>query len=624
MYFFGSNSRNLEAAKLEAAKLEAAKFDKAKEWFLIYFQNLMILPHSYADPKVFTIGVGGPEDGFSLTELGKNVIIYNRAINNETNTSYRSALIDAYNRLYSLYTLEYINAFESQIDKYNEIFEAERASYATYFQEFYPNRLRDGEVEPLVLIAKYREEKKDNPDNSVLSYLIKHIKLYLNMIDMNPKLNVYNGTDKTSDVLKAAGKKRFDDQKRIAKELTDAMQNESEIYVVMIEANLEREGENDYPIHMPYIAPIIKSEREHNAYNEYLNADNNLTRNIIMMAACKSFLKYKVNIVVRIGRGIVKPIASDDTIKDIHSGIQLAKKALDDAEMDYKNKWIALEQHNKKLRKAVIPKSSIFTFARKNTNSWTAMRAESEHYYSYFKDQSDEKKITLVHINNFEDAKFEYVKCLKIWAMLSTNSTKVIKDYEEDKEAERRRDQIFHAYPEGSPDPREQDLRFLRRPPSSGPSSGGNKQKTKKQKKNIKRRPTKKQYSKIKKGRRTFHNIRHSNHNTRHRKNKKYMTGGELTREAIEEIKNQVTGKQMRISKMNDNINRAHEIWKRSSTNDDDMLENDICQYVKNKYHEAVSNWELAKQKLVAAGDDSQMGEEAPAAPAAGGKNKIY
>lgn len=201
--------------------------------------------------------------------------------------------------------------------------------------------------------------------------------------------------------------------------------------------------------------------------------------------------------------------------------------------------------------------------------------------------------------------------------MLSNNYKKVISDYEDDRQeyekTKIRNEEMNKQYPKGYDPPEHRGIIVWNTSPSG---SGGNKQKTKKQKKNIKRRPTKKQYSKIKKGRRTFHNIRHSNHNTTHRKNKKYMTGGgELTREEIEAIKNQVTDQQMQISEMKDNINRAHEIWKLSSTNDD-MLENDICQYVKNKYDKAVSDWNQAKDNLVEAGDDSQKGEEAAEAPA--------
>lgn len=213
MIFFRSNrsnSRDLEARDLEARNLEA--YTKAKNWFEnIYFKLNEGNDHSYTDPRQFIIGVNGPEKGKSLTKLGETVLIFNRAINNTTNSSYRGDLIDAYNRLYFLYSSEYINAFESQIDKYEQIFIDEQASNETFFSNFYKNRSmrKKSDCEKgLDLIAKYREEKeKDTPDISALSYLIYYIKLQLGTIDMRPKLKEYNDLLETSDDLKAWGKR---------------------------------------------------------------------------------------------------------------------------------------------------------------------------------------------------------------------------------------------------------------------------------------------------------------------------------------------------------------------------------------------------------------------------------
>ena len=627
MSFFGIGRRS--------SNLE--EYNNAKTWFEnIYFTKVLngdeehFENHSENKEKKIKPGLNEPVyinttaiDEFHLTDIGKSFNTYNLAIQNESITSYRDALIKLYRQLYRNWELQYMISFESQIDNYKNIFEelikteAEKLSW-----------MKHKAKKALVAIDKYKQEKKsEHPNHEFLSSLLFIIR---SPIDTPFTDNIlYEATlppDK-NDPSKSENTAIIP----ILTKFKDVVDNEFAIFVVVCEAMHVRQDENLYTLkYNPYVAPIIKSENEFHAYNAYLEADKKLTNTIVMMAACKEYLEYRVKIVLSKLRNAINIIASDDTIKHIKDNQRKANKAVESAFIDlnrlkndiekyYRELRNKVEKYNRELKKPetkssylnLRPNLSIFTSSKQNTNTLKAMKEESDRYANYFERYASEKKVALRNINRFEDAKFEYFKYVRIRSMLDNQYRKIISEHESAKKED---EELF-------------DIAMKRTEPSYSmyvdKARGGNKQKTKNKKKHIRRRPTKKQYSKIKKSRRTFHNTRHCKnntrhckHNTRHRKNRKYMTGGaKLTIDEIEQIKEDVTKEQLVINDMKGIINRANEIWIRS-TEKDVMLENSICEYVKQEYDNALIKWKQAKADLVAAGGDTVDAEAAEAAAA--------
>jgi hypothetical protein len=632
MSFFGigRKSSNLE------------EYIKAKTWFEnIYFTKVLNGDEEHfenhaknAGKKIKpglkeTVYINTTDiDRIHLTDIGKSFNTYNLAIQNESITSYRDALIKLYRNLYRNWKLHYMISFESQIDNYKNIFEELIRSGSKNL-----SRTIEEAKEALVAIDKYKKEKKsEHPNHEFLSSLLFIIKSPIDTrftdnilyeATLPPDENIPSNSENTAII-------------PILTKLKDVVDNEYAIFVVVCEAVNVRQDENLYTLkYNPYVAPITKSENEFHAYNAYLEADKKLTNTIVMMAACKEYLEYRVKIVLSKLRHAINIIASDDTIKHIRDNQQKANKAVESAFIDlnrlkndiekyYRELRNKVEKYNRELKKPetkssylnLRPNLSIFTSSKQNTNTWEAMKEESDRYANYFEKYASEKQDALRKINRFEDAKFEYFKYVRIRSMLDNQYRKIISEHESAKKI----------------DEELSDIAMNRTQTSYSQSDhlyngmGGNKQKTKK--KHIRRRPTKKQYSKIKKSRRTFHNTRHCKnntrhckHNTRHRKNRKYMTGGaKLTKDEIEQIKEDVTKEQLAINEMKDIINRANEIWIQS-TEKDVMLENSICEYVKQEYDNALIKWKQAKADLVAAGGDTvdagAAAEPAAAEPAA-------
>jgi len=625
MSFFGIGRRS--------SNLE--EYNNAKTWFEnIYFTKVLngdeehFENHSENKEKKIKPGLNEPVyinttaiDEFHLTDIGKSFNTYNLAIQNESITSYRDALIKLYRKLYRNWELQYMISFESQIDNYKNIFEelikteAEKLSW-----------MKHKAKKALVAIDKYKQEKKsEHPNHEFLSSLLFIIR---SPIDTPFTDNIlYEATlppDK-NDPSKSENTAIIP----ILTKFKDVVDNEFAIFVVVCEAMHVRQDENLYTLkYNPYVAPIIKSENEFHAYNAYLEADKKLTNTIVMMAACKEYLEYRVKIVLSKLRNAINIIASDDTIKHIKDNQRKANKAVESAFIDlnhlkndiekyYRELRNKVEKYNRELKKPetkssylnLRPNLSIFTSSKQNTNTLKAMKEESDRYANYFERYASEKKVALRNINRFEDAKFEYFKYVRIRSMLDNQYRKIISEHESAKKEDE--ELIDIAMKRTEPSYSQYDDLYK--------DGGGNKQK----KKHIRRRPTKKQYSKIKKSRRTFHNTRHCKnntrhckHNTRHRKNRKYMTGGaKLTIDEIEQIKEDVTKEQLVINDMKGIINRANEIWIRS-TEKDVMLENSICEYVKQEYDNALIKWKQAKAVLVAAGGDTVDAEAAEAAAA--------